>query len=81
MDTQYVGDSLIWGGWASVELTAAELIYSLLQAKRGGAIEFAVANYLGDTPPTDATPEPSTMVLMGLGVLGVACLQRRARHA
>jgi len=39
------------------------------------------ATFAGDPPPAPpiANPEPATMLLMGIGVLGVACLRKRMR--
>lgn len=42
---------------------------------------FIQAGSFSGTPPPSSVPEPGTMLLMGLGVFGAACVSRRAKNA
>jgi hypothetical protein len=85
-----IGDSLHWSGTSSADLCQGFLLWSNLWSAYSGEsnnpvgvpqnrANFEVAYRVGDSPipPPVQTPEPATMLLLGLGLMGVAGIRRK----
>ncbi len=69
-----VGEKVSWGGTSSVDLSQGELLWSSIEVKGGSKIvEWEVAERVS------TVPEPTTVALLGIGIVGMAGARRRRK--
>jgi hypothetical protein len=66
-----IGETLNWSGTSAANLAQGDLLFSTLQNLQGGVLANLEVAHL--------VPEPSTALLVGLGLAGMAAGRRRGR--